>query len=138
MLDQSNQSQGNNAEVESYTKEIPSSLSFTKAGEDVVEVSDALTVDEKESGVAIEGNLITISQPNTTLYLNAEIPAETEAYFICSNMDYEPLEKDIDSISVSYTHLRDLFRRIAKSWSCRICLVNCLRRRPDHLKEEFQ
>lgn len=122
VLDQANQSRGNNAEVESYTKEIPSSLSFSKAGEDVVEVSDTFTVDEKESGVAIEGNTITISQPNTTLYLNAEIPAETEAYFICSGMDYEPLKKTIDpSLSRTEKVLATLDQMITEeSKECKI------------------
>lgn len=123
VLDQASQkNQGNNAEIESYTKEIPSSLSFTKAGEDVVEVSDTFTVDEKEAGVAIEGNTITISQPNTTLYLNAEIPAETEAYFICSGMDYEPLKKTIDpSLSRTEKVLATLDQMITEdSKECKI------------------
>ena len=84
------------SQLQWHTDEIPSTLSFEKEGNDVIEVSDSVSLAQKESGVTIDGNTITITQPNTTLYLNADIPADTEAYFMCSGMDYEPLAETID------------------------------------------
>jgi len=92
-----NPTQDDSSNIRSYTQEIPSELSFNQQGDDIVEVSDNQTAAQKQSGVTIEGNTITITKPNTVLYLNASIPAGTEAYFMCSGMDYEPLEKGIDS-----------------------------------------
>lgn len=89
--------EGGSAGIRSYTQEIPSELSFAQQGDDTVQVSDAQTIAQKQSGVTIEGNAITITEPNTVLYLNASIPAKTEAYFMCSGMDYEPFENSIDS-----------------------------------------
>ena len=89
--------QDNSNNIRSYTQEIPSELSFTQQGDDAIQVSDTQTVAQKQSGVIIEGNSITITKPNTVLYLNASIPAGTEAYFMCSGMEYEPLENNIDS-----------------------------------------
>lgn len=84
------------SQLQWHTDEIPSTLSFEKEGNDVIEVSDSVSLAQKESGVTIDGNTITITQPNTTLYLNADIPAGTEAYLMCSGMDYEPLAETID------------------------------------------
>lgn len=92
-----NPTQDDSSNIRSYTQEIPSELSFNQQGDDIVEVSDNQTAAQKQSGVTIEGNTIAITKPNTVLYLNASIPAGTEAYFMCSGMDYEPLEKGIDS-----------------------------------------
>ena len=92
-----NPTQDDSSNIRSYAQEIPSELSFNQQGDDIVEVSDNQTAAQKQSGVTIEGNTIAITKPNTVLYLNASIPAGTEAYFMCSGMDYEPLEKGIDS-----------------------------------------
>lgn len=92
-----NPTQDDSSNIRSYTQEIPSELSLNQQGDDIVEVSDNQTAAQKQSGVTIEGNTITITKPNTVLHLNASIPAGTEAYFMCSGMDYEPLEKGIDS-----------------------------------------
>ncbi|MEF2655790.1 MAG: YfhO family protein [Eggerthellaceae bacterium] len=88
--------QDSSVNTRSYTQELPSELSFTQQGDDVVEVSDAQSLAQKQSGVTVEGNTITITEPNTVLYLNSLIPANREAYFMCSGMDYEPLERNSD------------------------------------------
>lgn len=87
--------QDSSTNVRSYTQELPSELGFIQQGDDVVEVSDTQSLAQKQSGVTIEGNTITITEPNTVLYLNSTIPANREAYFICHGMDYEPLENSI-------------------------------------------
>lgn len=83
--------------VESYSYDVSSQLSFTQSGNEKLPVEDTQTRDEKESSVQIEGNQVTITQPNTVLYLNGDVPKNTEAYFVCTGMKYSPL----DSLSSS-------------------------------------
>lgn len=78
---------------ERYTFEIPSSFSYGKPdGNDAFKVADPLSPEEKEASTKIDGNSITIKQPNTVLYLDADIPANTEAYFACEGMDFKELD----------------------------------------------
>lgn len=79
------------ASPDSYTEEITSSLSLSKTGDEILPVNDCLSETEKAQSVRIEGNTVTITQPNTVLYLNGSIPEGTEAYFVCEGMDYSPL-----------------------------------------------
>lgn len=88
------------SQLQWHTDEIPSTLSFEKEGNDAIEVSDSASLAQKEFGVTIDGNTITITQPNTTLYLNGDIPAGTEAYFMCSGMDYEPLDSNLAGLDM--------------------------------------
>lgn len=86
-------------ELRSYTTEVPSELSITKASDatgDDIRLADTQSADKKQAGVTIDGNIITVTQPNTVLYLNAEIPANTEAYFMCEGINYQPLPRTID------------------------------------------
>lgn len=77
----------------SYTQEVPSTLSLEKAGSDALSIADGQSLADKQAGVAIDGTTITVTKPNTVLYLNADIPAGTEAYFMCTGMDYTPLDE---------------------------------------------
>lgn len=82
-------------EFEQYSFEIPSELSYAKPeGGDVFAVADPQPVTVKEASTKIDGNTITIQQANTILYLDAEIPANTEAYFVCEGMDFRELADD--------------------------------------------
>lgn len=80
-----------NAAPSSYTTEIASNLSLVQDGDKTLPVNDGLTESEKAESVLIEGNTVTVTQPNTVLYLNGSIPGGTEAYFACEGMNYSPL-----------------------------------------------
>lgn len=86
--------------VDYYAEEVPSRLELTRSSEtDALSVVDSILPDDKQDTVHMEGNSITVTQPNTVLYLNADIPASTEAYFVCQNMDYKPLQQQEDEES---------------------------------------
>jgi uncharacterized membrane protein YfhO len=86
---------GNNGaedvDVKSYTANIASNISLTQDGDESLPVKDDLSESDKAKSAQIDGNTITITQPNTVLYLNGRIPGGMEAYFVCEGMNYSPL-----------------------------------------------
>lgn len=78
----------------SYSTSLTSSLDLLPLDlADAVE-GDSDDVEKKGQNVSIDGRKITVYQPNTTLYLNADIPIGEEAYFVCEGMDYAAFPED--------------------------------------------
>ena len=78
-------------EIKSHSVSLQYSLDLSsKADDDKLPLTDSQSNDFKNEHVRVEGNTFTIYEPNTVLYLHADIPSGTEAYFSCTGMEYEP------------------------------------------------
>ena len=105
----------NSNELNSHTVSLPYSLDLSSnADDDKLPVADSQSKDFKNEHTKIDGNTFTIYEPNTVLYLHTEIPAQTEAYFTGTGMEYEPFtsyEAMTDSEKSSLNILANIYSR---------------------------
>lgn len=83
-----------NGDIRSYSKQLVSSFDLTPTYDTDHLEGDVQSQDEKSADVSIDGNAITVKKSNTTLYLNADIPAGQELYFVCQGMNYSAFPED--------------------------------------------
>jgi uncharacterized membrane protein YfhO len=107
-------SQGSNqSSIESYSTSIPYTVDLTaNSDDDKLPVSDTQSASFKQEHTKIEGNTITVYEPDTVVYLHVDIPAQTEAYFTCTGMDYQPFkpyEAMTDSEKASMNRATDTY-----------------------------
>ncbi len=107
--------------VNSHTVSLSYSLDLlSNADDDKLPVADSQSRDFKNEHTKIDGNTFTIYEPNTVLYLHTDIPAQTEAYFIGTGMEYEPFtsyEAMTDSEKSSLNALAKVYSKFDSSVS---------------------
>ena len=107
----------NQSSIESYSTSIPYTVDLTaNSDDDKLPVSDTQSASFKQEHTKIEGNTITVYEPNTVVYLHADIPAQTEAYFSCTGMDFQPFksyEAMTDSEKASMNPLAKAYAQFA-------------------------